>query len=127
MMIQGATDVLLCIGFPTTIRKAARAWYYGLQSRSINFFEQLEYSFVAHFSTSQRVPQISDNLFSVKQGEIEMLRDFVARFKVTTLEVRDLNEDMVISVMKKGLKGSRFTYSLDKTLSRTYAELLECA
>ena len=42
------------------------------------------------------------------------------------LEVRDLNEDMTISPMKRSLRGSRFTYSLDKTLPRTYAELLKC-
>ena len=43
------------------------------------------------------------------------------------LEVRDLNEDMAISAMKRGLRGSRFMYSLDKILPRTYAELLERA
>ena len=34
---------------------------------------------------------------------------------------------MAISAMKRGLRGSRFTYSLDKTLPRTYVELLERA
>ena len=34
---------------------------------------------------------------------------------------------MAISAMKRGLRASRFTYSLDKTLPRTYAELLESA
>ena len=51
----------------------------------------------------------------------------MACFNTATLEVRDLNEDMTISTMKKGLKAFRFTYFLDKTLSRTYAELLEHA
>ena len=51
----------------------------------------------------------------------------MARFNVATLEVRDLNEDMAISTMKRGLRGSRFTYSLNKTLSRIYTELLEHA
>ena len=54
------------------------------------------------------------------------MRDFVAQFNVATLEVRDFNEDMAISIMKKGLKRSRFIYSLDKTLFQTYTELLEC-
>ena len=49
----------------------------------------------------------------------------MARFNTITLEVRDLNEDMTISAMKRGLRGSRFTYSLDKTLLRIYAEFLE--
>ena len=56
-----------------------------------------------------------------------MLQDFVARFNATTLEVKDLNENMTISTMKRGLRKSQFTYSLDKTLPRTYAELLERA
>ena len=51
----------------------------------------------------------------------------MARFNAATHEVRDLNEDMVILAMKRKLRGSRFTYSLDKTLLRTYAELLERA
>ena len=49
----------------------------------------------------------------------------MVRFNTATLEVRDLNEDMAISAMKRGLRGSRFTYFLDKTLFRTYVELLE--
>ena len=67
----------------------------------------------------------SDSLFSIKQDETETLRDFVAHFNTATLEVRNLNEDMAISTMKKDLRRSRFTYSLDKTLPRTYAELLK--
>ena len=124
MMIQETTDTLLCIDFLTIIRKATRAWYFGLQSGSINSFEQLEHSFVAHFSTSRKVPRISDSLFSIKQDETETLRDFMAHFNTAVLEVRDLNENMAISTMKRGLRESRFTYSLDKTLPRTYAELL---
>ena len=55
------------------------------------------------------------------------MRDFAAHFNTATLEIRDLNEDMTISAMKKGLKRSRFTYSLDKIFFRTYAELLKRA
>ena len=55
MMIQEATDILLCIDFPATIRKVARAWYSGLQSESINYFEQLKHLFMAHFSTNRKV------------------------------------------------------------------------
>ncbi|XP_073107312.1 uncharacterized protein [Elaeis guineensis] len=98
--IWGATNTLLCIGFPTTLRKAARAWYSELRLGSIHSFGQLEHPFVAHFSTSRRPPRTSDGLFSIKQRETEILRDFVAQFNVATLEVRDLNEDMTILAMK---------------------------
>ena len=127
MTIQGATDALLCIGFPTTLRKAARAWYSDLRSGGIHSFEQLEHFFMAHFSTSRKSLRTLDSLFSLKQEENETLRHFMVRFNAATLEVRDLNEDMAISAIKRGLKGSRFIYFLDKTLLRTYAELLERA
>ena len=80
---------------------------------------------MAHFSTSRKSPRTSDSLFSLKQGENETLRHFVTRFNAAMLEVRDLNEDMAISAMKRGLRGSRFIYFLDKTLPRMYAKLLE--
>ena len=48
----------------------------------------------------------------------------MARFNVATLEITDLNEVVAMSAFKKGLKQSRFTYSLDKTFPRTYSELL---
>ena len=49
----------------------------------------------------------------------------MVRFNMATLEVRDLNEDMAMSAMKRDLRGSRFIYSLNKTLPWTYVELLE--
>ena len=49
----------------------------------------------------------------------------MARFNTATLEVGDLNEDIVISTMKRDMRRFRFIYSLDKTLLRTNAELLE--
>ena len=39
VIIQGTTDALLCIGFPATLRKVARAWYSDLRSGSIYSFE----------------------------------------------------------------------------------------
>ena len=82
---------------------------------------------MAYFSISRKPPRTSNSLFPLKQRENETLRHFVARFNVATLEVWDLNEDMAISTMKRRLRGSRFIYFLDKTLPRTYAELLERA
>ena len=126
-MIQRVIDALLCIGFPITLWKAAPAWYSGLQSESVYSFGLLEYSFVAHFSTSRKPPRTSNGLFSIKQEETETLWDFVAHFNAATLKVKNLNEDMAISAMKRGLRGSRFSYFLDKILPRIYAELLEHA
>ena len=71
------------------------------------------------------MPQTSDSLFVVNQQDGESLRDYVVHFNIATLEVRDLNEFTTISAMKRRLQSFRFTYSLDKMLSRSYIELLE--
>ena len=71
------------------------------------------------------MPRIFDSLFSIKQDEGETLRDLMVHFNTTTLEVQDLNENMAILIIKRGLRESRFTYTLNKTLPQTYAELLE--
>ena len=124
MMIQGASDALLCIAFPTTLRKMARAWYSGLEPRSIQSFRQLEKMFITYFNASRRMPKEPDSLFSVRQQEGESLKDYVARFKLATLDISRIDESVAILAMKRGLRSSQFTYSLDKTYSRTYSELL---
>ena len=78
-----------------------------------------------HFSTSRRIPQTSNNIFSIKQQDRESLRDYVVHFNTATLEVYDLNESTAISAMKRRLHSFRFTYSLDKIFFRTYAKLFE--
>ena len=40
MMLQDASDIFFCLAFPTTLKKAARVWYSGLQPESIYFFKQ---------------------------------------------------------------------------------------
>ena len=70
------------------------------------------------------MPRNSDSLFLVQQKDDEDLRDFVARFNAIAMEVPNLNEQVALSAMKKGLKASRFTFSLDKKTPKTYAELL---
>ena len=51
----------------------------------------------------------------------------MVRFNTATLEVKDLNEAMAITIMKQGLLNSKFIYSLDKTLPWSYIELFKRA
>ena len=51
----------------------------------------------------------------------------MVRSNIATLEIKDLNEDMAISNMKRDLRRSKFTYSLDKNHPRIYTKLLEHA
>ena len=124
MRVQGATDALLCIAFPATLRKAARVWFTRLEPESISSFHQLEGKFVAHFDACRKVPREVDSLFSIRQQDQELLRDYITRFKIAILEIYSLDELIAMLALKRELKTSRLTYSLDKKPPRTYSELL---
>ena len=70
------------------------------------------------------MPHESDSLFAIRQQDKESLRDFIAQFKVATLEVDHLDDLVAMSALKRSLRISRLTYSLDKNLARSYAEVL---
>ena len=52
------------------------------------------------------------------------MKDFIARFKAATLEVDHLDDLVAMSALKRGLRISRLTYSLDKNPARSYAKVL---
>lgn len=48
----------------------------------------------------------------------------MAWFKVAMLEVYNLDKSMAMIAKKRGLRTSRFTYSLDKANPKSYSEML---
>ena len=70
------------------------------------------------------MPYEPDSLFAIKQQDKESLRDFIVWFKAATLEVDHLDDPVAMLALKRGLRISRLTYSLDKNPVRFYAELL---
>lgn len=65
-----------------------------------------------------------DSLFSIYQKDEESFKDYVARFKVATLEVHNMDKSMIMLALKRGLHPSHFTYLLDKIFSKFYSEML---
>ncbi|KAK3010068.1 hypothetical protein RJ639_012640 [Escallonia herrerae] len=49
MLLLQVSDIVMCRAFPTTLRKAAHAWFKSLQPRSIYSFGQLSDLFQKHF------------------------------------------------------------------------------
>lgn len=50
----------------------------------------------------------------------EPLKDYVAWFKMATMEVYHLNKLVAMLTLKRGLHPSHLIYSLDKTLPKSY-------
>ena len=92
--------------------------------RSIDSFAQLEYQFTTHFSAHQKVPHEPDSLFAIRRQDKESLKDYLARFKVATLKIYDLDDSLVMSTLKRGFRPSRITFLLDKKLAHSYSEVL---
>ena len=124
MLLHGATDGILCRAFLVTLYKAIRLWFSRLHLANIHSFEQLNHQFVTHFISSWRQCRGFDALIDIKQKEGESLRDFIWRFIMVTLEITNLDQTVVMTVMKDGLRPSRFLFSLEKRFPVDYTEML---
>ena len=50
ILLQRASDALICIAFPITLKKITQIWYFELRSESIHSFDQLRQIFLVHYS-----------------------------------------------------------------------------
>ncbi|XP_070004470.1 uncharacterized protein [Nicotiana sylvestris] len=67
--------------FGETLTKGALTWYSLLPKISINSFAELTDSFIKAHSGAQKVEKRMEDIFKIKQGDSELLRDFVNRFQ----------------------------------------------
>ncbi|KAK3007415.1 hypothetical protein RJ639_014794 [Escallonia herrerae] len=102
--------------FPTTLRKAAHAWFKSLQPRSIYFFGQLSDLFQKHFVSSRFQRKNSTSLLNIVQEKNESLAYFLRRFNAATLEIDNLDESMKYTAFLRGLRPtSKFAFSVNKS------------
>ncbi|XP_070015783.1 uncharacterized protein [Nicotiana sylvestris] len=67
--------------FGETLAKGALTWYSLLPENSINSFAELADSFIKAHLGAQKVEKIMENIFKIKQGDSELLREFMDRFQ----------------------------------------------
>lgn len=67
--------------FGETLTKGVLTWYSLLSENSINSFAELADSFIKAHSGAQKVEKRMEDIFKIKQGGSELLRDFVDRFQ----------------------------------------------
>ena len=66
-----------------------------------------------------------DSLFPIQQQDEEDLRKYVAHFNATTLKLKNFNESVVMSALKRRLQSNRLVFSLNKNFSNIYDEMLD--
>ncbi|XP_070056160.1 uncharacterized protein [Nicotiana tomentosiformis] len=67
--------------FGETLTKGALTWYSLLPENSINSFADLTNLFIKAHSWAQKVKKRMEDIFKVKQGDTELLREFIDRFQ----------------------------------------------
>ncbi|KAK3041994.1 hypothetical protein RJ639_002302 [Escallonia herrerae] len=117
-----------CRAFPTTLRKAAHAWFKSLQPRSIYSFGQLSDLFQKHFVSSRFRRKNSTSLLNIVQEKNEYLACFLERFNTATLEIDNLDESVKYIAFLRGLRPtSKFTFSVNKSPPGNMKALLKKA
>ncbi|XP_070036428.1 uncharacterized protein [Nicotiana tomentosiformis] len=77
---QEIESVLVKI-FGETLTKGVLTWYSLLSENSIDSFAELADLFIKAHSGAQKVEKRIEDIFKVKQGDTELLREFVDRFQ----------------------------------------------
>ncbi|KAK2997730.1 hypothetical protein RJ639_025984 [Escallonia herrerae] len=128
MLLLQVSDAVMCRAIPTTLRKAAHAWFKSLQPRSICSFGQLSDLFQNHFVSSRSRRKNSASLLNIVQEKNESLACFLGRFNASTLEIDNLDESVKYTAFLRGLQStSKFAFSVNKSPPGNMKALLEKA
>src|SRR3954463_965673 len=115
MRLLGATDPLMCLAFPTTLKGHARDWYNNLPRGSIISFRNLAVLFCNQFAAGKKRKRDATCLLSVAQRNNERLRDYIQRFNNERLDVEGCTDDVAKVAFIAGLDKER-----NRELMRTY-------
>ncbi|KAK3016860.1 hypothetical protein RJ639_005981 [Escallonia herrerae] len=128
MLLLQVSDVVMCRAFPTTLRKAAHAWFKSLRPRSIHSFAQLSDLFQKHFVSSRTRRKNSASLLNIVQERNESLSRYLGRFNAATLEIDNLDESVKYTAFMRGLRPTtKFAFAVNKSPPGNMSGLLDKA
>nr|XP_025669812.1 uncharacterized protein LOC112769519 [Arachis hypogaea] len=127
MIVNGASDTVLCRCFPNYLDGPALDWLCALSAGSISRFQQLAKLFDEHFAGSAIYLHDSDYLNTIKQGPNESLKDYMTRFTKVAISIPDLHPEVHLHAIKSGLRPGKFQETIAVAKPRTLAEFREKA
>ncbi|XP_058087481.1 uncharacterized protein LOC131234562 [Magnolia sinica] len=90
--------------FSITLYGSTRSWYRQLKPKLIGSFAELSRLFLTQFISGKKSRKPTTHLFTLKQGNKESLKDFIARFNEEALLVDDYDDNMALSTMFSKLR-----------------------
>ncbi|XP_057734192.1 uncharacterized protein LOC130949515 [Arachis stenosperma] len=125
MIINGASDTVLCRYFLNYLDGHALDWLCALPAGSISHFQQLAKLFEEHFAGSAIYLHNSDYLNTIKQGPNESLKDYMTRFTKVAISIPDLHPEVHLHAMKSGLRPRKIQETIAVAKLKTLAEFRE--
>ena len=119
MHLQEVTDEIMCRAFPTTLKGPARIWFSRLTPNSISTFKELSAQFASHFIEGQRYKKFIACLISIKRGEDETLKFYIARFNKEALSIDEAEDKILVAAFTNELRKGKFLFSLYKNNLKT--------
>ncbi|XP_078153001.1 uncharacterized protein LOC144548163 [Carex rostrata] len=104
LRLQGASDSVMCRVFTTCLEGEAWEWYMRLPRKSINRFDDLVKAFLTRYLAVRQPRVTCEMLFDIEQGPKEGTGKFLERFMHASRKVHDLNEEVAIAALRKGLR-----------------------
>jgi hypothetical protein len=74
---------------------------------SINTFEDLARTFLTHFLRSREQKKSFSYLLTLHQKKGENLKEFIIRFNIEKLKVKDPNEGIIFSAIYNGISSNK--------------------
>jgi hypothetical protein len=110
--IIDAEEHLKCKLLSSTFKDATLRCYMNLPNNSIASYADFHRKFTHQFAGSKHVQVTATNMFSLRQGNSETLREYLARFSEATIKVSNPNQEMFVAAFHNSLKAGHFNESL---------------
>ncbi|XP_043717724.1 uncharacterized protein LOC122665638 [Telopea speciosissima] len=124
MTVYGGSDVVSNRSFLTSFKGPAALWF-AKKPNLIRSFTELAKAFISRFQINVKQKKTTTNLLAVKQRSDESIRDYIARFNVESLEIKDLDDAMVFNTLHNGITNHDLVKSLALDPVMTMPQLLD--
>lgn len=107
-MMYTNSDAMWCNVFPFTLLRVASSWYKGLPPALVYSFRQLEADFMLRFISWQQRKKTSGKFMEITQRNEKSLRDYLTRFNNESTSIPDLQQEIVVVAITRGMNDFDF-------------------
>ncbi|XP_008227251.1 PREDICTED: uncharacterized protein LOC103326789 [Prunus mume] len=124
---KGLSDKGQCLLFLSSLIGAALNWFYQLEPKTVDSFDELGQIFLNHFMIQTNRLYSADYLYMIRQREDKPLREYVACFSHEYSKCPKTYDMAAYGTFKSGLQSSHFRYLVHSSNWRTYDKLMKQA